>query len=364
MSLPAGYSSPAFANTPEDRGGWAVVSSGVGLVFILLFASLRLYTRYPFRSRLLYDDLAIIISTAVAIIESALVIAAVSYGLGKSTRVLEPDERDPTEKLLYAGDIFYLIATFSSRTALICLLYALSPERLNKRVTKSAIIASLLMTVAAVLMLALGCNPGSPWTQLSQECTSVYKRWIAIVVLSISLELFVIAVVLRMLFMLQNHWTGKLKAIMVFTLRLPIIVIAIYRLLSLRDFRASTDPFLDRIVIVAWTQGEMTYSIVTAILPTLMPFLIKLNTGLGAFSRDDFIKQTTHQESGGSYVMQSLRSPQSGSRMRSDNVNFQSMVVSGKEPRRSISSDDSQRVMVRKSVDVSYSVDDRINKAR
>ena len=50
--------------------------------------------------------------------------------------------------------------------------------------------------------------------------------------------------------------------------------------------------------------------------------------------------------------------------MRSDNVNFQSMVVSGKEPRRSISSDDSQRVMVRKSVDVSYSVDDRINKAR
>lgn len=79
-------------------------------------------------------------------------------------------------KLLYAGDIFYLIATFSSRTALICLLYALSPERLNKRVTKSAIIASLLMTVAAVLMLALGCNPGSPWTQLSQECTSVVRH--------------------------------------------------------------------------------------------------------------------------------------------------------------------------------------------
>ena len=143
-----------------------------------------------------------------------------------------------------------------------------------------------------------------------------------------------------------------------------IIVIAIYRLLALRDFRTSTNPFLDRVVIVAWTQGEMTYSIVTAILPTLMPFLIKMNTGLGAFSRDDFIKQTTHQESGGSYVMQSLRSPQSGSRMRSDNVNFQSMVVSQKEPRRSISSDDSQRVMVRKSVDVTYTVDDRVNKAR
>jgi len=99
MSLPAGYSSPAFANTPEDRGGWAVVASGVGLVFILLFASLRLYTRYPSRSRLLYDDLAIIISTAFAIIQSALVIAAVSQGLGRSTTILESNERVPTEKV-------------------------------------------------------------------------------------------------------------------------------------------------------------------------------------------------------------------------------------------------------------------------
>lgn len=109
----------------------------------------------------------------------------------------------------------------------------------------------------------------------------------------------------------------------------------------------------------------MTYSLVTAVLPTLMPFLIKLNTGLGAFSRDEFIKQTTHQESGGSYVMQSLRSPQSGSRMRSDNVEFQSMVISKKEPRRrSISSDDSQRVMVRKSVDVTYTNNDGVNRMR
>jgi hypothetical protein len=40
-------------------------------------------------------------------------------------------------------------------------------------------------------------------------------------VLSISLELFMIVVTLRILFMLQKHWTGKLKAIVVFALRLP-----------------------------------------------------------------------------------------------------------------------------------------------
>jgi hypothetical protein len=47
---------------------------------------------------------------------------------------------------------------------------------LNKLVTKSGIIASLFMTVAAVLMVALGCNTDAPWTQFSQECTSVVRR--------------------------------------------------------------------------------------------------------------------------------------------------------------------------------------------
>ena len=93
------YSPPAYANTPEDRAGWAVVASGVGLVFILLFASIRLYTRYPFRSRLLYDDVAIIVSTIFAIIQSSLVIVAASHGLGKAANIVAPGVELPTEKV-------------------------------------------------------------------------------------------------------------------------------------------------------------------------------------------------------------------------------------------------------------------------
>ena len=86
-----------------------------------------------------------------------------------------------------------------------------------------------------------------------------------------------------------------------------IIIIAIYRLLSLRDFRSSTDPFLDRVLPIAWTQGEQAYSFATAIIPSLMPFLMKLNTGLGALSREDFVKETTRQESSGNFALQSLK---------------------------------------------------------
>lgn len=78
--------------------------------------------------------------------------------------------------MLYASDIFYLVATFSSRTAVLCLLYALSPEHWHKIVTKAGTITSILMAVAAVFMIAFGCDTGSPWTQISQECNSVVCR--------------------------------------------------------------------------------------------------------------------------------------------------------------------------------------------
>ena len=86
-----------------------------------------------------------------------------------------------------------------------------------------------------------------------------------------------------------------------------IIIIAIYRLLSLRDFRSSPDPFLDRVLPIAWTRGEQAYSFATAIIPSLMPFLMKLNTGRGAISREDFVKETTRQESSGNFALQPLK---------------------------------------------------------
>jgi hypothetical protein len=35
---------------------------------------------------------------------------------------------------------------------------------------------SILTAVAALFMVAFGCDAGSPWTQISQECNSVVGR--------------------------------------------------------------------------------------------------------------------------------------------------------------------------------------------
>jgi hypothetical protein len=69
MDLPTGYSPPAYSNTPDDHRGWAVIASSVGLVFILTLASIRSYTRNPFRSRLLWEDAAIIVAVVSSLIQ-------------------------------------------------------------------------------------------------------------------------------------------------------------------------------------------------------------------------------------------------------------------------------------------------------
>ena len=43
--------------------------------------------------------------------------------------------------------------------------------------------------------------------------------------------------------------------------------------------------------------------------------------------------------------------------MRADNVTFQSSVVAKRDQRRSMSSDDSKRIMVKRTVDISYPED-------
>jgi len=98
-----------------------------------------------------------------------------------------------------------------------------------------------------------------------------------------------------------------------------VIVFAAYRLLALSSLPTAQDVNLDAVDTLMWTQIELSWSLVMATIPCLMPFMMKLNTNLGAFSPDTILAQTqqdsqqSQQHTGGSYAMQSRK----GSHMRS-----------------------------------------------
>jgi hypothetical protein len=77
--------------------------------------------------------------------------------------------------MLYASDLLYITATFSSRTAVLCLIHALGPEYWHTLITKYCIALSMLMSVTAVFMIAFGCDAKAPWSQVVNECGSIVR---------------------------------------------------------------------------------------------------------------------------------------------------------------------------------------------
>ncbi|KAK3677749.1 hypothetical protein LTR78_002599 [Recurvomyces mirabilis] len=93
---------------------------------------------------------------------------------------------------------------------------------------------------------------------------------------------------------------------------------------------------------------------------------MKLNTNLGAFSPDTILAQTqqdSQQYAGGSYAMQSRKSSHVKSKddserhmkIRPDGAVHKSSIVSPRADERSVSSDDSTGLIIKRTVEVSYS---------
>lgn len=88
-----------------------------------------------------------------------------------------------------------------------------------------------------------------------------------------------------------------------------VVIFVAYRLVKLRDFRTSSKPSFTRIEIIAWTQAELAFSLITATLPCLLAFMGKLNSAWGTINPQTVIVQSqAHSQkiTGGSYELGSL----------------------------------------------------------
>ncbi|KAK4561149.1 hypothetical protein LTR86_005104 [Recurvomyces mirabilis] len=363
IPLPSGYSAPEYVISSTDRGGWAVIASSISLTFILLFAAIRLWMRYPFRNAFSSDDIVLLTATVISSAQSSLVLVAAHLGIGRSEVLLNNDRITILEQLVYASDLAYIMALLLSKSSMVLLALRLSPERFHLIAAKSTLGFCLLLLIASGFIIGLGCNPKHPW---SGQCGSLYERWVTVEVCGCILELAIFVIVARVFVEVQRKWHSKLKGLVVFGLRLPVIVFAAYRLSALSSLVNSQDRNLDRVDAVIWTQIELSWSLVMATIPCLMPFMMKLNTNLGAFSPDTILAQTqqdSQQYANGSYAMQSRKSSHVKSKddserhmkIRPDGAVNKSSIVSPRADERSLSSDDSTGLIIKRTVEVSYS---------
>lgn len=104
-AVPEGDKPPLLKLDDNHHGSWLVISSAFGLVIILLTLIIRIYLRYRVSPPFAADDIALTVSTALAVIQCALVFAGVHEGDGTSIDLITPDNIVPIQQVSIAGSI-------------------------------------------------------------------------------------------------------------------------------------------------------------------------------------------------------------------------------------------------------------------
>lgn len=104
-AVPEGDRPPLLKLDDNHHGSWLVISSAFGLVIILLTLIVRIYLRYRVSPPFAADDIALTVSTALAVIQCALVFAGVSEGDGTSIDLINPDKIIPIQQVSFVDTI-------------------------------------------------------------------------------------------------------------------------------------------------------------------------------------------------------------------------------------------------------------------
>jgi hypothetical protein len=99
------------------------------------------------------------------------------------------------------------------------------------------------------------------------------------------------------------------------------IILITFRLLTFDKTGRSRNFTLLETVFIVWTQTELNYSLISATIPTLRPFVSNFNTQLGGIGNTDGYGygtgSSTIDKSNGSYQMSNLKSVD-GSKVRKE----------------------------------------------
>ncbi|KAH8809153.1 hypothetical protein F5884DRAFT_845384 [Xylogone sp. PMI_703] len=251
--LPPDNYPPFAVVTATDHTAWILVTTSLGLSFAVL-----------------------------AIIQSSIVLGACANGLGKSVELVSAANQDKVQQMLYTSGLFFIISLGLSKISVAFLLLRLTPHEHHRRILLVTIGLMTGWIVASLFSIALQCDFSHPWISLNTKCPRVFLRWQLISVFDIFFELALIAMTILLVWDLRTDTESKMSVIFAFSMRLPSIVLIGYRLATFNSEGLTTNPGFLKARFIVWTQSELYYSIITATIPSIRPFINTLASSYGA----------------------------------------------------------------------------------
>ncbi|ETN43603.1 uncharacterized protein HMPREF1541_02762 [Cyphellophora europaea CBS 101466] len=316
-TTPEGFTPPLAILTPTDHTAWIYIASILGLCCFMLFGAVRVLVRTMFTGSFGNDDYFFYAATAVAVIQTGIILGACSRGLGKSVDLLSSAAQADVQRMYYTSNFFFITAVGLTKMSVIAFLHRTSQMRSHRLVFNAAIGVVGAYVVGSIFALALQCDLARPWIVVGAQCPGAFLRWQVICGLDLATEIAIIGLVVYLVYGLQSPWTSKAMVVYIFSFRLVLLIFIAFRIHTFDATGYTTDPFLSNAPFIAWTQGELSASLITATVPTFRNFLKSLNTGfggIGATSSDGYGsgygRSRIHggKTAGSSYQLSKLRS--------------------------------------------------------
>ncbi|KAL1794978.1 hypothetical protein ACET3X_006794 [Alternaria dauci] len=229
-----------------------------------------------------YDDYSVLV-TLVAGVPSVIIIdrAIVPNGLGRDVWTVSFEQITNFVRYLYALEILYFIQIALLKLTLLFFFLRIFPAPMIRRLLWATVAFNCLNGVAFIFAAIFQCRPISfYWTnwdkERSEQCIDINGLVWSNAIISIVLDIWMLALPLYEVFRLQLTWRKKLGVTVMFCVGTFVTIISILRLQSLVHFASSANPTWDQSDVINWSNIEINIGVICACLPALRVILVHL----------------------------------------------------------------------------------------
>ncbi|KAF2199568.1 CFEM domain-containing protein [Delitschia confertaspora ATCC 74209] len=299
----------------RDRSGVYNTTSVVLGVISAICVFLRLVYKLAFTvTELGWDDCFIVVTLFVGIPSTIMnVQLATPNGLGKDIWTLPYFKVTNFLETLYVMEVLYFAQVPLLKLSLLFFYQRIFPGRPVRRLIWATIALNSLYGVVFIIVAIFQCQPISfYWTSWDGEhtgqCININALSWANAVISIVLDIWMLAIPLSQLIHLKLAWKKKVQVSMMFCTGIFVTIVSILRLQSLVHFGKSTNPTWDQYSVMLWSTVEINVGIMCACMPAIRVMLVRIfPTFLGS-------SRHATEPTGDAYYAQ--KSQQYGSRSR------------------------------------------------
>ena len=272
-----------LCHAPVRYRGESIRISNIVLSVVTAFCALTrvIYKAVFSIGELGWDDYSVI-AALVAGVPSVIIIdrGIVPNGLGRDVWTIPFDHITNFVRYLYTLEILYFLQVALLKLTLLFFFLRIFPKPLIRRLLWATVAFNCLWGAAFVIVAIFQCQPISYyWTSWDKsdrpgKCININALAWSNAIISIALDIWMLALPLFEIFHLQLSWRKKLSVAVMFCVGTFVTVVSALRLQSLVHFAVSANPTFDQTDVINWSNIEINIGIICACLPALRVILV------------------------------------------------------------------------------------------